>query len=264
MPKIEVNGARLFFTLTGVEGAPVVVLSSSLGTTLDMWRPQLQPLEREYRLLRYDMRGHGSSELTLAPCTIATLAQDVVAMLDKLGLGKVHFCGLSIGGFIGQWLGARIPERVLSLLLCNTAAKIGTPETWNKRIADVEQGGMPSIAEPVLERWFTPAFRMASPAAVAPLRAMLLATDPRGYTLLCAAIRDMDHRELVEEIRIPTCVLAGAHDPVTTVEDATFLQTKIPGAKLVTLPAAHISNVEAAARFNDSIITFLQGIGHHG
>jgi len=202
--------------------------------------------------------------VTPEACSIGTLGQDVVALLNQLGMEKVHFCGLSIGGFIGQWLGARAPQRLSSLILCNTAAKIGTAETWNKRIADIEQGGMAAVADSVLERWFTPGFRTAHPAEVAPLRAMLLANDPRGYTLLCAAIREMDQRKLAEEIRVPTCVLAGEHDPVTTVEDSKFLEDRIPGAKLVTVPAAHISNVEAAAQFNTAVTGFLKEVSHHG
>lgn len=264
MPKADVNRTRLFYTLTGPEGAPVVMLSSALGTTLEMWQPQLPALERDYRVLRYDMRGHGSSDLAPEPCSISTLGRDVVALLDHLGMEKVHFCGLSIGGVIGQWLGARAPQRLISLILCNTAAKIGTEEVWNKRIADVEQGGLASIADAGLERWFTPAFRTSHPASVAPVKGMLLATHPRGYTLLCAAIRDMDQRTLVEEIRVPTCILAGEHDPGTTVEDAKFLQDRIPGARLVILPAAHISNVEAAAQFNAALLDFLKGAAHQG
>ena len=258
MPKADVNGARLYYALSGVAGAPVVMLSNSLGTTLEMWRPQLPALEHDYRVLRYDMRGHGKSEVTPEPCAISTLGHDVVALLDHLGLDQVHFCGLSIGGVIGQWLGARAPKRLVSLILCNTAAKIGTAEIWNKRIADVEQSGMASITDSVLERWFTPAFCAAHPETVAPLRAMLPVNDVQGYTLLCAAIRDMDQRKLVEEIRSPTLILAGEHDPVTTVEDARFLMAGIPGALLVTLPAAHISNVEASSAFNAALTEFLE------
>ncbi len=175
-------------------------------------------------------------------------------------LGKCIFVGLSIGGVIGQWLGANAPERLKSLVLCNTAARIGTLESWNQRIAAVEQGGVASIADAVIQRWFTPAFRLASPGAVAPLQAMLLATNPRGYVLLCAALRDMDQRKLVERIRLPTCVIAGDHDPATTIEDAKFLQERIPGARLVSLPVAHISNVEAADRFNAAVIEFLEEV----
>jgi 3-oxoadipate enol-lactonase len=220
----------------------------------------LAALEGRFHLLRYDMRGHGKSDVTEAACSIGTLGQDVLSLLDELQIGKVHFCGLSIGGVIGQWLGANAPERLKSLVLCNTAARIGTLESWNERIAAVEQGGVASIAQAVIQRWFTPAFRLASPGAVAPLQAMLLATNPRGYVLLCAALRDMDQRKLVESIRLPTYVIAGDHDPATTLEDAKFLQERIPGARLIALPVAHISNVEAADQFNAAVIEFLQGI----
>jgi len=257
MPKVEVNGARLFYTLSGKTNAPVLMMSNSLGTTVEMWQPQLAPMGSEFHLLRYDMRGHGNSDPVDAACSISTLGHDVLALLDELRIDKVHFCGLSVGGVIGQWLGANVPQRLNSLVLCNTAAKIGTTETWNKRIVDVEQNGMASITEAVLERWFTPAFRLASPDAIAPFRAMLLANHPRGYALLCAAIRDMDQRKLVENIRVPTCVIAGEHDPATTLEDAKFLEARIPGATLVPLPAAHISNVETAAQFNQVVIDFL-------
>jgi 3-oxoadipate enol-lactonase len=214
-------------------------------------------MESRFHLLRYDMRGHGNSDLVEGPCSISTLGQDVLALLDELRIDKVHFCGLSVGGVIGQWLGANAPERLGSLVLSNTAAKIGTVESWNKRIADVEQYGLASMTEAVLERWFTPAFRLASPDAVAPFRAMLHASNPRGYVLVCGALRDMDQRNLVQEIRLPTCVIAGEHDPATTLDDGKFLQSQIPGATLVPIPVAHISNVEAAAQFNQTVIDFL-------
>ena len=257
MPKVEVNGVRLFYTLSGKTDGSVLMMSNSLGTTLDMWQPQLREMESRFRLLRYDMRGHGNSELVEEACSISVLGHDVLALLDELRIDKVHFCGLSVGGVIGQWLGANAPERLRSLILCNTAAKIGTPESWNKRIADVEQQGLASITEAVLERWFTPAFRLASPDAVAPFRAMLHAANPRGYLQVCAAIRDMDQRSLVQRIRVPTCVIAGEYDPATTLDDGRFLQSQIPGATLVPLPVAHISNVEAAAQFNRAVIEFL-------
>jgi 3-oxoadipate enol-lactonase len=257
MPKVEVNGAGLFYTLGGKTDAPVLMMSNSLGTTLDMWQPQLAAMESRFHLLRYDMRGHGSSDLVEGPCSISTLGHDVLALLDELRIHKVHFCGLSVGGVIGQWLAVNAAERLRSLILCNTAAKIGTAESWNKRIADIEQHGLASITETVLERWFTPAFRLASPHAVAPFRAMLHAGNPTGYLLVCAALRDMDQRSLVREIRVPTCVIAGEHDPATTLDDGKFLQSQIPGATLVPLPVAHISNVEAAAQFNQAVLEFL-------
>jgi 3-oxoadipate enol-lactonase len=149
-------------------------------------------------------------------------------------------------------------------VLCNTAAKIGTAETWNQRIADVTRDGMASITEAVLQRWFTPAFRDRSPDIIAAWRAMLLADDPRGYVLVSTAIRDMDQRELVRSIRLPTRIIAGDHDPATTVEDAEFLKSRIPGATLVRLPTAHISNVEAESLFNAAVMEFLQGVTDHG
>lgn len=257
MPKIEVNGARLFYTLSGKSDAPVLMMSNSLGTALEMWQPQLAALESRFHLLRYDMRGHGNSDLVDEPSSIGTFGQDVLALLDELQMDKVYFCGLSVGGVIGQWLGANAPDRLRSLILCNTAAKIGTAESWNQRFADVEQHGMAAITEATLGRWFTPAFHQASPDAIAPFRTMLLATNPRGYSLVGAAIRDMDQRKLVEDIRVPTLVIAGEYDPATTFDDAKFLQAKIPGATLVPLPVAHISNVEAAPRFNQAVIDFL-------
>jgi 3-oxoadipate enol-lactonase len=259
MPKVEVNGTRLFYTLSGAVPNPVLMFSNSLGTTVDMWEPQLAAFESRFRILRYDMRGHGQSDVTDAPCSIGTLGQDVVSLLDHLRIPKVHFCGLSVGGVIGQWLGANASQRLNSLLLCNTAAKIGIPEMWNQRIDEVERNGMAPIVDATLERWFTPAFRNRSPAIVAAWRAMLLANSPRGYTLLCAAIRDMDQRELVRSIRLPTRIVAGNQDPTTTVEDAEFLQARIAGATLVRLPAAHISNVEAASLFNAAVTEFLAG-----
>ncbi len=259
MPKVEVNGSRLFYQLSGTATGPVLLFSNSLGTTVDMWEPQLAAFESRYRVLRYDMRGHGQSDLT-GPCSIADLGQDVVALLDELRIPKVHFCGLSVGGVIGQWLGANAAQRLASLVLCNTAAKIGTPEIWNQRIAAATQDGMASITDAILQRWFTPAFRDRSPDIMAAWRAMLLANDPRGYVLVSTAIRDMDQRDLVRSIRLPTLIIAGDHDPGTTVEDAEFLESRIPGATLVRLPAAHISNVEATSLFNTAVTEFLAGV----
>jgi 3-oxoadipate enol-lactonase len=259
MPKIEVNGSKFFYALSGAPQGPVVVFSNSLGTTLEMWHPQLPALEQKFRVLRYDMRGHGQSDLREEPCSIAMLGQDVMGLLDALEMDKVHFCGLSIGGVIGQWLGANFPQRLKSLVLSNTAAKIGVAETWNQRIADVTRAGMAPITEAALQRWFTADFSRKHPEAVAPFRAMLLANNPQGYSLLCGAIRDMDQRALVESIQVPTCIIAGQHDPVTTVADAEFLQSKIQGARLSSLNAAHISNVEAAEAFNATLLGFLGG-----
>jgi 3-oxoadipate enol-lactonase len=257
MAQVDLSDVSMHYELSGPADGPVLMFSNSLGTTLDMWKPQLPAFERSFRILRYDMRGHGQSSTPPGPYSIRQLGSDVVALLDALCLHRVDFCGLSIGGMIGQWLGANVPTRLDRLVLCNTAAIIGTEATWNARIEAVQTRGMASIVDGVMERWFTPAFRENQPAILAEMRAMLAATDPVGYAAACAAIRDMDQRATAASIATPTLLIAGEYDPVTTVADAQFLESRIPDAKLAVLPAAHISNMEAAKQFNDAVIDFV-------
>ena len=190
------------------------------------------------------------------PYSVAQLGQDVVALLDGLGIEKAHFCGLSLGGLTGQWLGIHAPEWLHKLVLSNTAAKIGTAETWNARIAQVEAEGLSGLAAATAGRWFTPKFQQAQPAAVQGILARFRATAPAGYVACCAAVRDADFWQDVRRIPVPTYVLAGTHDPVTTVADGEYLETHIPHAHLLPLPAAHISNVEAAPVFTGALLRF--------
>jgi 3-oxoadipate enol-lactonase len=257
MPKADLQHASLHYELTGRETAPVLMLSNSLGTDLSMWDAQVKSFEQHYRVLRYDMRGHGASSVPSGPYTMEQLGNDVLGLLNKLDIPRIHFCGLSIGGAIGQWLGIHAAPRLHKLILCNTAAKIGTEQTWNSRIADVNQHGLQSIADATMQRWFTPGFRSASASRVQRMRETLLAVDPVGYTASCAAIRDTDQREAVGRIDAPVCIIAGSEDPVTTVADAEFLRSQIPGAELNILPAAHISNVEVSDLFNATVLNFL-------
>jgi 3-oxoadipate enol-lactonase len=180
-----------------------------------------------------------------------------MALLDALDLDRVHFCGLSMGGMIGMWLGANAPERLNKLVLCNTAAKIGTSEVWNARIEAVRKNGMKSVASAVVERWFSPAFREKPPATVSSTLKMLEAANPEGYAACCAAIRDFDFREQLSRIRVPTLVIAGAHDPSTPPADGRFLADQIQGAQYAELDAAHLSNIEAQDRFNNEVAKFL-------
>ena len=191
------------------------------------------------------------------PYSIDLLGGDVLALLDALGVQKVHFCGLSVGGVIGQWLGVHAASRLSKLVLCNTAAKIGTPEIWNSRIAIVQKDGMQAIVEGVLGRWFTPSFLASNPPLLASMRHKLAAADPAGYTAACVAIRDMDLREDVTSIECPTLLVAGEFDLVTTVADARFLTDCITGATMTVLPAAHISNAEVPEQFNVPVLKFL-------
>jgi len=268
MPFIEANGARIYYRFDGQEGAlpasaapGVLVLSNSLGTDGGMWDPQMPDFTKRFRVLRYDTRGHGQSAVTPGPYSIDQLARDVIGLLDGLALKRVNFCGLSMGGMVGIWLGANAPERIDKLVLCNTAALIGPPQLWNARIENVRKGGMEAIAPAVIERWFTPAFRARAPEAVEPVRRMLIATPPEGYSAACAAVRDMDQRDALARIRAPTLVIAGTQDAATPPEDGRFIAEKVKDARYVELNAAHLSNIEARERFTTEVMGFLSDEG---
>lgn len=260
MPHIATeDGVSLHYRLDGPESAPVLVLSNSLGTNLEMWEPQMPALVQRYRVLRYDTRGHGQSGLSPAPYQVDRLGKDVVALLDALNIPEAMFCGLSMGGMTGMWLGVNAPQRFTRLALCNTAAKIGTPEVWNTRIAAVEKGGTAIVVPGVIQRWFTEGFIKAQPEAVERISAMLLATPAAGYNAACGAVRDMDQRDSIAAIRLPTLVIAGTYDTSTSAADGKAVADKIPGACYVELPAAHLSNVEVAAEFTKALTGFLAG-----
>jgi 3-oxoadipate enol-lactonase len=258
MPFVDVGKLRTHYDLTG-DKEPVVVLSNSLGTDFSMWEPQMAELQRHFRVLRYDTRGHGKSSVAPGDYSIEQLARDVLALLDSLGIERVHFCGLSMGGMIGMWLGIHAPDRLHRLVLCNTAARIGTKEIWNARIATVHKDGMKRMAASVIERWFTPEFRASCPEAVAKAQRMLENAPPEGYAACCAAVRDMDQSQEIAGIKAPTLVIYGDSDPVIPVPEAQFLSDHIPGAHKVELAAAHLSNVEQATAFTQAVSNFLAG-----
>ena len=254
---------QLFHRFDGPEDAPVLVLSNSLGTNLGMWDGQVRAFARDWRVLRYDTRGHGASEVTPGPYDIALLAGDLLGLLEDLGLARVNLCGLSIGGMTATWIAAHAPERVHRLVLCNTSALMGGVDTWNARIDAVRRDGMAAVTDAVLERWFRAPFRAAQPQAVERIRQMLLATAPAGYAACCAAVRDMDHRALLSRIATPTLVVAGIHDPATPLTHSQVIVAGISGARLVELDAAHLSNIEAEQAFNAAVLEFL-GSGGNG
>ncbi len=257
MPILKAGEARIHYALEGQSGAPTLVFSNSLGTNYSMWDPQETDFRKKLRVLRYDTRGHGLSSLPPGPYSIEQLGKDVVALLDALDLDRVHFCGLSMGGMIGTWLGVNAPERLNKLVLCNTAARIGTPEIWNARIEAVRKNGMKSVASAVVERWFSPAFRQKAPATISNTKKILEDMNPDGYAACCAAVRDFDFREYLSRIRVPALVIAGALDPATPPADVRFLAHQIPGARYVELNAAHLSNIEDQDRFNSELAAFL-------
>lgn len=257
MPYFETDNLRLHYQVEGADGAPWLILSNSLGTRLDMWAPQMPVLLKHFRVLRYDMRGHGESSVPAGPYSIAQLGGDVITLLDHLQIDRAHFCGLSMGGMIGMWLGANRQSRIDRLVLCNTAAKIGTPEMWNARIAKVESEGMAAITSAVIDRWFTAGFVQRAEKEIEPVRRMLLDTPPAGYTANCAAVRDMDQREGLGGITAPTLVIGGTHDLATPPQDSKLVADRIKGASYVELDAAHLSNWERPEEFTGHLVGFL-------
>lgn len=257
MPLLDMHRHRTYYRYDGPDSAPVLVLSNALGADLEMWSPQIEALAAHYRVLRYDTRGHGDSFVTPGPYTLDRLGQDVVDLLDQLQVERAHFCGLSMGGAIGQWLALHAPVRIDRLILAHTAAKIGTDESWNVRIDAVNTQGIAPLVPAILERWFTPAFRSRAPDAVAAIERMLQANEPKGYVAACAAVRDMDLRNEVARIQHPTLIISGTHDASTPAADGRLLAQAIAGARYTELDAAHLSNVEQAQAFNAAVLEFL-------
>ncbi|MCV4283161.1 3-oxoadipate enol-lactonase [Pseudomonas capsici] len=262
MSAVQFAEGELNYLLEGPADAPVLVLSNSLGTDLHMWDAQIPAFSRHFRVLRYDTRGHGRSLVSEGPYSIERNGRDVLALLDALDIDKVSFCGLSMGGLIGQWLAINAPERLERVVLCNTASKIGTPEVWNPRIETVLRDGkdaMVALRDASIARWFTPEFAVAEPARVEPIVGMLAQTSPQGYAANCAAVRDADFRDRIASIDLPVLVVCGTQDAVTTPADGRFMIERIQGAQMIELHAAHLSNVEAGESFTRPVLAFLTG-----
>jgi 3-oxoadipate enol-lactonase len=250
--------ARLHHRLDGPEDAPVLVLSNSLGTRHTMWDVQAPALVERFRLLRYDTRGHGQSDVPEGPYAIADLGQDVLALLDELGIERFSFCGLSIGGMTGIWLGINAPERVERLVLSSTAAHFPPADMWTERADTARSEGVAALADGALERWFTAGFFERHPEEIDRFRQMLDTTPGEGYASCCEAIRDMDPRDGLGGIRAPTLVIAGDEDPSTPPEKAEEIVAAVPGATLLLLePARHIANVEQPRAFTEALLGHL-------
>ena len=257
MPFADLPHARIHYALSGDNSLPTLVLSNSLGTNFSIWNAQVAEFEKHFRLLRYDMRGHGQSSVPPPPYSVPELASDVLSLADFLGIDRFHLCGLSVGGMIGMALSVQAPQRLRKMVLSNTAAKIGTLESWNTRMETVCSKGMIEIAPITRDRWFTKQFQAASPEAVGKTMRVVESLDPEGYIGGCCAVRDFDFRSQVSAIRVPTLVISGAHDPAATTADGRFLAEQIPGARYVELNASHLSNIEAADSYTSAVLTFL-------
>jgi 3-oxoadipate enol-lactonase / 4-carboxymuconolactone decarboxylase len=258
MPFIMANGVRLFYDITGSDDAPPVLFSNSLGTTLEMWDEVVCGLAPFYRCIRYDTRGHGRSEVIETETSIDGLAADAAGLLDALGITRAHVAGLSIGGMTAQALTVLHPAKVESLTLMATTAYSPPASLWEERAQTVMQHGTAVIAEATMERWFTPGFRASAPHRVGRARAALLETPRIGYAACCRAIRDMDLRDRIGAIEVPTLILAGAGDPATPPSMSEDIKSRIPGAELFVLsPAAHLLAIERAETVIAHLLAFL-------
>jgi 3-oxoadipate enol-lactonase len=251
--------ARLGFDVHGAAGAPVLLLGSSVGSTRAMWDDQVEPFATRFQVIRYDHRGHGGSEVPPGPYSVADLGQDVLALLDSLGVQRFSYAGLSLGGMVGIWLGIHAPDRLDRLTLCCTSAYLPPAQLWQDRVEAVRTGGMASIADAVLARWFTPGFAAARPDQVTRLRDVLLGCPVEGYAGCCLAIAGMDQRADLHRITTPTLVLAGAHDPATPPSHSEQLAASIPAARMVQVDASHLATVERADGCTELLLDFLAG-----
>ena len=259
MPFITANHIRLFYRLEGNNGLPVLVLSHSIGTDHSMWDLQLHDLLRYFQVLRYDTRGHGASDAPAGDYSVEQLGRDALALVDALNIRQFAFCGLSMGGAIGQWLATSAPDRLTGLVLANTSPRIGSSELWNNRIDAVRKGGMAEIAELAISRFFAPEFLARSSPYIASIRAVLTQTNPAGYIGCCVALREFDFSGTVSQIKTPTLVINGEKDVSTPLAgNGEILVREIKGAGLVNLPAAHLSNIECPRQFLAAIFSFLR------
>ncbi|QJP06368.1 3-oxoadipate enol-lactonase [Pseudomonas multiresinivorans] len=252
------DNARIAYRLDGSAGLPLLVLSNSIGTDLHMWDGQIAALSEHFRVLRYDARGHGASSVPPGPYSLAQLGEDVIELLDALGVQRAHFLGLSLGGFVGQWLALNAPQRIERLVLANTSAWLGSQAQWDARIAEVlEAEDMRGTAATFLGNWFPATWLAQGRPEVEPFRATLLATNRHGLAGSFAAVQETDLRAALRDVRLPTLVIAGQFDTVTAASHGELIAEAIPGACLLRLPAVHLSNIEFPREFEGAVLDFL-------
>jgi 3-oxoadipate enol-lactonase len=236
---------RVHRTFDGPRGAPIMVLSNSLGTSLEMWDPQIPMLTRNFRVLRYDMRGHGRSPVPPGPYALADLGLDLLALLDDEGIGRAHLCGLSLGGLTSLWAAAHAPMRFLSVAVLSAGARFSNPNGYRDRAASVRNNGLEEVSRAVVGRWLTPSFAAANPAVAEGLRAMILATPPEGYASCCEAVAGADVGPQLASVKAPVLCIAAANDPAVSVSEAADLARSIPQGRLAVVQSvAHLQNVE--------------------
>ena len=243
---------RLRHRLDGPDDAPVLVLANSLGTTLELWDGNVDAWKSSLRVLRYDARGHGGSDVPRGPYTVEQLGRDVLGLLDGLGIERASFCGTSLGGATGLWLAANAPERIERLVVACSSARFGEPAGWHERAERVRAGGVEAIADVVVSRWFT---HDAPRELVDAYRAMLVSTPPDGYAATCEAVGAWDFRDRLAEVRADTLVIAAAEDRAAPLEYSELIAERVPSSRLVVLErAAHLANVERADAFSELVV----------
>ena len=260
MPDIDADGCRLSWTAQGPQDAPALLLLDALGTTVDLWRAHIDRLATAFRVIRFDTRGHGTSDAPVAPYALERLGRDALAVLAAAAARRAHVCGVSLGGQTALWLAVHAPERVAGVVAANTGAKIGTTALWNQRIRDAETVGMQALVEPAMARWFTPRFRRNHPETVDRFRTMLGECSAAGYSGCCAALRDADLRADLHRIEAPTLVIVGAEDSATPPAAGRAICEHVAGAELLPLDAAHLANVERPGAFTSGVLAFLTRI----
>ncbi len=259
MMDVTTTPTDVHHVVEGPPDSPALVLANSLGSTLAMWEPQIEELAARFRVIRFDLRGHGRSPVPPGPYALDDLGADVVALLDRLEIARAHVVGVSLGGMTAMWLGIHAPERVDRLVLCCTSAKLGPPSGWAERARLVREHGTGAVAATVVARWLTPAYAVTHPAEVARLRAMIAATPPEGYAGCCAAIEHMDLEGDLHRIEAPTLVVAGADDPATPPDHAARIAARVPGARMAVVPhSAHLANLEQPGEVTDLIVRHLR------
>jgi 3-oxoadipate enol-lactonase/4-carboxymuconolactone decarboxylase len=259
LPFLTINDTRLFYRLEGSEGKPVLVLSHSIGVDHGMWDPQVPDLISHFQILRYDIRGHGASDAPNGDYSIEELGRDLLGLVDALKISEFAFCGLSLGGAIGQWLTIHAPDRVSRLVLANTSPQFVPRANWDSRRKAVLKGGMAAVVDMAMERFFSPETLARGDAYTHTVRLVIQGTDPAGYASCCAALRDVDHNLLLRQIRIPTLVIVGDRDVSTPWSGhGEILAREIPNAQALHLPAAHLSNLERPRSFTVALLDFLQ------
>lgn len=256
--KIHANGIDITYGFDGPADKPVVMLSNSLLSNYSMWDGQIKALSANYRVLRYDQRGHGGTDARPGPYSIEMLAEDAYALTEALDIERVHFVGLSMGGFTAQILAVRHPEKLLSLALCDTACVMPPESVWNERIEIAETEGISALVDGTLERWFTPPFHESGKDELARVKRMILGTGVTGYVACCQAIRDMFLCAQLPQIKVPTVIMVGEKDPACPVSSAEVLNRGIAGSELIVIPeSAHLPNIEQKAAFNAALTGFL-------